>query len=93
MTLKQINLKNKKYLLYNDLINIEKFDSNLLRLDKKESIGVDIYYVEYLAQKPDYLEGLQPLYLLIKESFGFTEECDGNKYLNIAVTKNNEDVY
>ena len=35
---------------------------------------------------------MQPLYLLIKESFGFIEECDGNKYLNIAVTKNNEDV-
>ena len=54
--------------------------------------GVDIYYVEYLVQKPDCLESLQPLYLLIKESFGFIEECDGNKYLNIAVTKNNEDV-
>ena len=35
MTLKQINLKNKKYLLYNDLINIEKFGLSLLRLDKK----------------------------------------------------------
>ena len=43
MTLKEINLKNKKYLLYNDLIDIEKFDSSLIRLDKKESIGVDIY--------------------------------------------------
>ena len=65
MTLKQINLKNKKYLLYNDLIDIENFDSSLLRLDKKESIGVDIYYVEYLVQRPDCLESFHPLYLLI----------------------------
>ena len=78
--------------MYNDLIDIEKFDSSLLRLDKKESIGVDLYYVEYLVQRPDCLESLQPLYLLIKESFGFIEECDGNKYLNIAITKSNEDV-
>ena len=61
-------------------------------MDKKESIGVDIYYVEYIAQTPDCLESLQPLYNLIKESFGFIEECDGNKYLNIAVAKNNEDL-
>ena len=78
--------------LYNDLIDIEKFDSSLLRSDKKESIGVDIYYVKYLVERPDCLESLQPLYLLIKESFGFIEECDGNKYLNIAITKSSEDV-
>ena len=43
MTLKQIDLKNKKYLLYNDLIDIEKFDSSLLRLDKKKSLLVLIF--------------------------------------------------
>ena len=52
---------------------------SLLRLDKKESIGVDIYYAEYLVQKPDCLKSLQPLYLSIKESFGFIEECEIRK--------------
>ena len=63
-----------------------------LRLDENESTGVDICCVEYLVQRPDCLESLQPLYLLIKGSFVFIEECDGNKYLNNAITKSNDDV-
>ena len=43
-----MNIKNKKYLICNDLIDIEKFDSNLLDIGKKESIGANIYYVEYV---------------------------------------------
>ena len=30
MVIKQINIKNKKHLMCNDLIDIEKFDPNLL---------------------------------------------------------------
>ena len=32
-----MNIKNKKYLICNDLINIEKFDSNLLDIEKKKN--------------------------------------------------------
>ena len=31
---KQINIKNRTYYFYNDLINIKDFDSSLLKLDK-----------------------------------------------------------
>ena len=32
---KQLNLKNRTYYFYNDLINIKDFDPKLLKLDKK----------------------------------------------------------
>ena len=32
---KQINIKNRTYYFYNDLINIKDFDAKLLILDKK----------------------------------------------------------
>ena len=32
---KQIEIKNRTYYFYNDIINIEEFDSNLLKLEKK----------------------------------------------------------
>ena len=32
---KQINIENRTYYFYNDLIKIFDFDSNMLRLDKK----------------------------------------------------------
>ena len=32
---KQIEIKNRTYYFYNDMINLENFDSNLLKIDKK----------------------------------------------------------
>ena len=32
---KQIDIKNRTYYFYNDMINIKKFDSNLLKINKK----------------------------------------------------------
>ena len=37
MTIKQIDIKNRTYYFYNDLINIENFDPSMLKLDKKNS--------------------------------------------------------
>ena len=34
-TVKQINIKNQTYYFYNDIINLENFDSSLLKLGKK----------------------------------------------------------
>ena len=48
---KQIDIKNWTYYFYNDIINIEEFDSNLLKIDKKHCKGIDIYYIGYTAIK------------------------------------------
>ena len=32
---KQIDIKTRTYYFYNDIIGIKKFDSNLLKIDKK----------------------------------------------------------
>ena len=32
---KQIEIKNRTYHFYNDMINLKNFESNLLKLDKK----------------------------------------------------------
>ena len=33
-SIKQINIKNRTYCFYNDIIDIETFDSNMLKLGK-----------------------------------------------------------
>ena len=33
--IKEINIKNRTYYFFNDMINIEDFGSNLLKIDKK----------------------------------------------------------
>ena len=45
---KQIDVKNRTYCFYNDMINIKKFDPILLEIDKLyKSIGV--YNIRYIT--------------------------------------------
>ena len=93
MVTKQLNIKNRTYYFWNDLINLKDFDPSLLKLDKKSSIDIIIYYIGYVTKKSEYnIDGVNPLYLLISELGGFVEEKEGSKYLNISLTCNYNDV-
>ena len=48
---KQINIKNRTYYFYNGMINLKKFDSNLLKIYKKRYKGINIYYTGYITIK------------------------------------------
>ena len=75
MVIKQLNIKDRTYYFYNDLINLKNFDANMLKLHKKSSIDINIYYIGYVTEKPDYnIDSVNPLYLLIRELDGFIEE-------------------
>ena len=39
---KQMEIKNWTYYFYNDIINIQEFNSNLLKIDKKSYKDIDI---------------------------------------------------
>ena len=44
-SLKQINIKYRTYYFYNDIIEIQTFDSNMLKLDKNSYENLDIYNI------------------------------------------------
>ena len=93
MTTRQMKIKNRSYYFYNDLIDIKDFDARLLKLDKKTSIGLGIYYVDYVTKKPEWnVNNVNPLYLMINRIDDFIEEKNGNKYLNIASADKNSEV-
>ena len=46
-----MNINNRTYYFYNDLINIKYFDPNLLKLDKKSYKNIDNYYIRYIVNK------------------------------------------
>ena len=48
---KQIEIKNRTYYFYKDIINIEEFDSNVLIIDKNSYKGIGIYYIGYTTIK------------------------------------------
>ena len=82
---KLIEIKNRTYCFYNDIINIEEFDSNLLKIDKKSYKDIDIYYIGYITIKKigdcENIYSVNPLYLIIGKVDGHIEENNGNKYL------------
>ena len=49
--IKQINIKNRTYYFFNDMINIKNFDSSLLKIDKKSYQNVGIHIIEYITKK------------------------------------------
>ena len=51
MTAKQLDIKNRTYCFYNDLINIKDFDPSMLKLDKKTVLNHDVYYIGYVTKK------------------------------------------
>ena len=85
---KQIDIKSRTYYFYNDMINIKKFDSNLLKIDKKSYKDIGIYNIGYITSKKiDDYENIycgNPLYLTISHASGYIEEKDVNKYLVLA---------
>ena len=90
---KQTNIKNRTYYFYNDLIHIKDFDPKLLKLDKKTSMDIDIYYIGYVTKKDEFkINSVNPLYLLDHKIDGFIEEKERDKYLNIATTRRNSEV-
>ena len=47
---KQIIIKNRTY-VFNDMINIKEFDSNLLKIDQNSFKKIGVYYIGYITKK------------------------------------------
>ena len=94
--IKQIEIKNRTYYFYNDIINLKNFESNLLKIDKKHYKGIDIYYIGYITIKKigdcENIYSVNPLYLIIGKVDGHIEENNGNKYLVFGSTDENKEV-
>ena len=98
MTTRQLNIKNRSYYFYSDLINVLNFEASNLKLDKKTWKDIDIYYVGYVDKKPDWnVNIVNLLYLLINRVYGSISEKNGIKYLTIdkgdAVLKKYDQVF
>ena len=77
-TLKQINIKNRTYYFYKDIIDLENFDSSLLKLNKKSYKDIGIYNTGYITIKKisdcKNIYSVNPLYLGITHANGYIEE-------------------
>ena len=75
---KQINIKNRSYYFYNDIISLKNFKSKLFKIDKKSYKSIGIYNIGYITIKKiddcKNIYSVNPLYLLINHANGYIEK-------------------
>ena len=98
---KQINIKTRTYYFYNDIINIKKFDSNFLKIDKKSYKDIGIYNIGYITIKKiddhENIYSVNPLYLIIAHASRYIERSSAEekgvkKYLVFDSTDENKEL-
>ena len=93
---KQIEIKNRTYYFYNDMINLKTFEPNLLKIDKKSYKNIPIYNNGCITIKKidDYgsIYSVNPLYLQVNHANGYIKEKNGNKYLIFDTTDENKEL-
>ena len=93
---KEISIKSSYY-SFEDMINIEDFHSNLLKIDKKLHKDIDIYYISYIMiMKIDEYENIHSvnqLSLIIHSASGYFKEKNGEKYSIIDSTEKHEEFF
>ena len=69
---KQIDIKNRTYYFYNNIIDLKNFDARLLKIDKKSYKNIGIYNIGYITIKKidDYenIYSVNPLYLIVNHA-------------------------
>ena len=91
MTTRQLNIKNRTYYFYNNLINALNFEASNLKIDKKTWKDIDICYIGYVDKnRPSEwkVNSVNPLYLITDRVYGYVTEFNsieknGNKFLTI----------
>ena len=79
-SIKEINIKERTYYFYNDIIDLKTFDSKNLKLDKKTYKDLDIYNIGYITIKKNGhgydVNSINPLYLCINNASGYIKEIN-----------------
>ena len=101
MLVKSLKIKNESIFYSNDMIQLNNFDSRLLKINKRENReNNNIYYISYKINKPGHnINSINNLYFVIDYLCGTTEKIDGSKdgYLVIdedrLINKENIDLF
>ena len=87
MNIEPIKIKTQANYNWDDIISINDFDEDSLKIIKRESkTGVNIYYIEYST--------LRPFYFVINRLIGYIKEIEGSsdKYLVVLNSLRNKNI-
>ena len=94
MFVESLKIKNTSHYYHDDIVYLDDFDVKLVKVVRRESrIDVDIYYVGFLVNKPQYnIDSVNPLYLIIRNLVDRIEKIEGSSDRYLVVDESNKKV-
>ena len=94
MVVESLKIKNISYYFWNDMVYLDDFDVKLVKVVRRVSrIDVDIYYIGYIVNIPQYdIDSINPLYLIIRNLVGRIEKIKGSSDRYLVVDESNKKV-
>ena len=81
MPIKSLKIRNESMFYPNDVIQLNNFDSRLLKINKRKNReNNSIYYISYRINKPEHnINSINNLYFVVNYLYGTIEKIDGSK--------------
>ena len=81
MNIKSLTIKNESMFYPNDMIQLNNFNNQLLKINKRENReNNNIYYISYKINKPEHdIDSINNLYLVVDHFCGIIEKINGSK--------------
>ena len=91
MAAKSLKIKNESMFYPNDMIQLNNFDSQLLKTNKRENReNNNIYYISYKINKPEHdINSINNLNLVVDHMYGKIEKINDSKDRYLVI--NNDD--
>ena len=91
MAAKSLKIKNESMFHPNDTIQLNNFNYQLLKINKRENReNNNIYYISYKINKPEYdINSINSLYLVVDHMYGKIEKINDSK--DRYLVSNNDD--
>ena len=89
MSAKSLKIKNESMFYPNDMIQLNNFDSQLLKINKREyRENNNIYYISYKINKPEHdSNSINNLYFAVDHLYGTIDKINGSKDRYLVIDK------
>ena len=91
MAAKSLKIKNELMFHPNDMIHLNNFDGELLKINKRENRkSNNIYYISYKINKPEHdISSINNLYLVVDHMYGKIEKFNDSKDRYLVINNDN----
>ena len=91
MAAKSLKIKNESMFYPNGMIQLNNFDSQLLKINKRENReNNNICYISYKINKPEHdINGINNLYLVVDHMYGKIEKINDSKDRYLVINNDN----